>query len=176
VLLCARRERPDNSIIVMGMLACRGPQHYLYLCGTSARPAGQLSDRTTAISGCRIAAVHDFVCSAIGRSGCGGRCPLPASKCRRVAPETARRLAVFSTVQHDARGPSRHFAATQRKVAFGWIVLQNPVAFLQLSRFGCWSASYGGLDTHCWLPGYAAQVTAADGGGRQRNLTRRRRF
>src|SRR4029077_12712558 len=43
----------------------------------------------------------------------------------------------------------------------------KPGCFLQLSRFGCWSASYGGLDTHCWLPGYAAQVTAADGGGRQ---------
>ena len=44
----------------------------------------------------------------------------------------------------------------------------KPGCFLPLSRFECWSACYDGLDTHYWVPGYAAQVTAADGGGRQR--------
>jgi hypothetical protein len=37
-------------------------------------------------------------------------------------------------------------------------------------------ASYGIIGLHAWQTGYAVQVTAADGGGRQRNLTRRRRF
>ena len=37
-------------------------------------------------------------------------------------------------------------------------------------------ASYGIIGLQAWQTGYAVQVTAADGGGRQRNLTRRRRF
>ena len=37
-------------------------------------------------------------------------------------------------------------------------------------------ASYGIIGLRAWQTGYAVQVTAADGGGRQRNLTRRRRF
>ena len=37
-------------------------------------------------------------------------------------------------------------------------------------------AYYGIIGLLAWQTGYAVQVTAADGGGRQRNLTRRRRF
>jgi len=35
---------------------------------------------------------------------------------------------------------------------------------------------YSVIDTHALQTSYAAQVTGADGGGRHRNLTRRRRF
>jgi len=80
-----------------------------------------------------------------------------------------------------ASGPSRHFAAAQQTVAFGGIVLRNSIVFVQLS----WVIDLSGyaLRAFCGvldvlLPRicYAAQVTGTNGGGRQRNLTRRRRF
>jgi len=66
-------------------------------------------------------------------------------------------------------------------VAFKGIVLRNSIVFVQLS----WVIDLSGyaLRAFCGvldvlLPRicYAAQVTGTNGGGRQRNLTRRRRF
>jgi hypothetical protein len=84
-------------------------------------------------------------------------------------------------VHESLDGPSRHFAAAQQTVAFGGIVLRNSIVFVQLS----WVIDLSGyaLRAFCGvldvlLPRicYAAQVTGTNGGGRQRNLTRRRRF
>ena len=66
-------------------------------------------------------------------------------------------------------------------VANGLIVLQNTAASfiwadLRIAQRSPLRASYGIIGLHAWQTGYAVQVTAADGGGRQRNLTRRRRF
>jgi hypothetical protein len=62
-------------------------------------------------------------------------------------------------------------------------VLQNTAAFSSGPIFvllSLWRssliASFGIIGLHAWQTGYAVRVTAADGGGRQRNLTRRRRF
>ena len=62
-------------------------------------------------------------------------------------------------------------------------VLQNPVAFYGSTGFehclSLWCSPLvrpdGVIDRQGWQA-YAARGTAADGGGRQRNLTRRRRF
>ena len=64
---------------------------------------------------------------------------------------------------------------------FRRIVLQNTAASfiwadLRIAQRSPLRASYGIIGLHAWQTGYAVQVTAADGGGRQRNLTRRRRF
>jgi len=64
---------------------------------------------------------------------------------------------------------------------FAPIVLQNTAASfiwadLRIAQRSPLRASYGIIGLHAWQTGYAVQVTAADGGGRQRNLTRRRRF
>ena len=87
-------------------------------------------------------------------------------------------------LQHSLlNGPSRHLMMTWPGGCFRGIVLQNSAAFCRWAGFERWStcgvlhrASNGVIGTHAWQTGYAAQVTAADGGGRQRNLTRRRRF
>lgn len=73
---------------------------------------------------------------------------------------------------------SRH---VRLMVAIRWIVLQNTAASfiwadLRIAQRSPLRASYGIIGLHAWQTGYAVQVTAADGGGRQRNLTRRRRF
>ena len=98
----------------------------------------------------------------------------PHRRGARMTPFLPRRTMVAS-------GPSRHFAAAQQTVAFGGIVLRNSIVFVQLS----WVIDLSGyaLRAFCGvldvlLPRicYAAQVTGTNGGGRQRNLTRRRRF
>ena len=54
------------------------------------------------------------------------------------------------------------------------VFCSGPV-LVSLCRFPL-RASNSVIGTYAWWTGYAAQVTAGDGGGRQRNLTRRRRF
>jgi hypothetical protein len=77
--------------------------------------------------------------------------------------------------------PLRRLVRRSGLVAFGGIVLRNSIVFVQLS----WVIDLSGyaLRAFCGvldvlLPRicYAAQVTGTNGGGRQRNLTRRRRF
>ena len=80
-----------------------------------------------------------------------------------------------------APGAYRRFAAVQYLGRFQRIVLQNTAASfiwadLRIAQRSPLRASYGIIGLHAWQTGYAVQVTAADGGGRQRNLTRRRRF
>jgi hypothetical protein len=77
--------------------------------------------------------------------------------------------------------PLRRLVRRSGLVAFRGIVLRNSIVFVQLS----WVIDLSGyaLRAFCGvldvlLPRicYAAQVTGTNGGGRQRNLTRRRRF
>ena len=86
---------------------------------------------------------------------------------------------LFAAVRESACGTSPTFPDDRSMVAFGVIVLQNTAASfiwadLRIAQRSPLRASYGIIGA--WQTGYAVQVTAADGGGRQRNLTRRRRF